>query len=104
MMLKHFHDAVSSGHLGAKKTFQRIAANVWWPKMRSDIFSCVKKCELCFRSKPAQNTRVGMHTARPSTEPMEKLFIDFVGPLVSSKRGNIVILVVVDAFSKFAVF
>jgi hypothetical protein len=35
---------------------------------------------------------------------MEKLFIDFVGPLVRSKRGNITILVVADAFSKFVYF
>lgn len=32
---------------------------------------------------------------------MDQLFVDFVGPLVSSKRGNIAILVVVDSFSKF---
>jgi hypothetical protein len=35
---------------------------------------------------------------------MEKLFIDFVGPLVRSKRGNIAILVVEDGFSKFVFF
>jgi len=32
---------------------------------------------------------------------MEKLFIDFVGPLTRTKRGDIAILVIVDAFSKF---
>jgi hypothetical protein len=72
--------------------------------MRGDVFDYVKKCELCVRAKPAQNTKVGMHYARPSSEPMERLFIDFVGPLVRSKRGNIAILVVVDAFSKFVTF
>jgi hypothetical protein len=35
---------------------------------------------------------------------MERLFIDFMGPLTRSKRGNIAILVVVDAFSKFVSF
>jgi len=35
---------------------------------------------------------------------MDKLFIDFVGLLVRTKRGNIAILVVVDAFSKFVAF
>ena len=35
---------------------------------------------------------------------MDKLFVDFVGPLVRSKRGNVVILFVVDAFSKFVSF
>jgi hypothetical protein len=35
---------------------------------------------------------------------MERLFMDFVGPLARTKRGNIAILVVVDGFSKFVSF
>jgi hypothetical protein len=104
MMLKYYHDGVLSGHLGAKKTFHRIATNFWWPKMRSDVFDYIKGCESCVRAKPAHNTKVETHDAKPSAEPMEKLFIGFVGPLVRSKQGNIAILVVVDAFSKFVTF
>ena len=72
--------------------------------MRQEVFDYVLKCDLCQRAKPAQNTRVGLHSAEPSRYSMEKLFIDFVGPLVRSKRGNIAILVVVDGFSKFVTF
>jgi hypothetical protein len=72
--------------------------------MRKEVFDYVRKCVLCQRAKPAQNARMGMHSADPCVEPMEKLFVDFVGPLVRSKRGNIAILVVVDAFSKFVSF
>jgi hypothetical protein len=32
---------------------------------------------------------------------MERIFIDFVGPLVRSRKGNIAILAVLDGFSKF---
>jgi hypothetical protein len=35
---------------------------------------------------------------------MERLFIDFVGPHTSTNRGNLAIMVIVDAFSKFVVF
>jgi hypothetical protein len=41
-----------------------------------------------------------LHWAEPAARSMEKLFVDFVGPLVRNRRGNITILVVVDAFSK----
>jgi len=101
---KHFHDSVLSGHLGARKTFQKIATNFWWPKIRAEIFNYVRRCYLCQRAKPAENTRVGLHSASPSSQPMEKLFIDFVGPLTRTKRGNLAILVTVDAFSKFVFF
>jgi len=72
--------------------------------MRQEFFEYERKCELCQRAKPAQNTRVALHSAEPPRYPLERLFIDFVGPLVRSKQGNIVILVSVDGFSKFATF
>ena len=72
--------------------------------MRTEIFQYVCKCDLCQRAKSAQNARVELHAAEPSTHPMEKIFVDFVGPLTRTKRGSSAILVVVDAFSKFVVF
>jgi hypothetical protein len=99
MFLRYFHDGVFAGHLGTRKTFCKIASNFWWPSLRNEVFDYVPKCELCQRAKPAQDTRVGLHSAEPSSRPMV-----FVGPLVRSKRGNIAIFVVVDAFSKFVSF
>ena len=101
MLLRYYHDGVFAGHLGAQKTFFKVASNFWWPGMRGDVFKFVQGCELCQRAKPAQNAREGLHSAEPSAQPLDRVFIDFVGRLVRSKRGNIAILVAVDAFSKF---
>jgi len=49
------------------------------------------------------NTRVGLYATEPSAKPLEKLFIDFVGPLTRTKRDNSAILVL-DSFSKFVSF
>jgi hypothetical protein len=46
MLLKHFHDLVLSGHLGTRKTFQKIATNFWWPRMQLEIFDYVRKCDM----------------------------------------------------------
>ena len=48
-------------------------------------------------SKPS----CGLHSAEPSAQPLDRLFNDFVDPLVRTKMGNIAILVLVDPFSKF---
>jgi hypothetical protein len=104
MVMRYFHDGIFAGHLGARKTLGKVSSNLWWPNMRSDVFKYVQQCELCQRAKPAQNARIGLHSSEPSSYPLERLFIDFVGPLVRSKRGNVAILVVLDAFSKFVVF
>ena len=44
---------------------------------------------------------LGYTPPNPSSQTLDRLFIDFVGPLVRTKMGNIAILVVVDAFSDF---
>jgi hypothetical protein len=67
MLFKYFHDAAVLGHLGARKTFQRIAMNIGWPKMRAGIFDYVHKCDLYQRTKPAQDKRVGLHSSNLSS-------------------------------------
>jgi hypothetical protein len=47
MLLKYFHDSVLSGHLGALKTFQKIARTFYWPRMQAEIFDYVRQCDLC---------------------------------------------------------
>ena len=93
-----FHDSLLAGHLGAHKTNLKIAAYFWRPKMWAEVFQYVRRCNLYQRAKPARETRVGWHTAQPSAQPLEKLFIDFLGLLTHTKRGNSAILVVLDSF------
>ena len=69
--------------------------------MGESVFKYLQGCELCQRAKPAQNTRVGLHSAEPSAQPSDRLFNDFVGPLIRTKKGNIAFVVLVYAFSKY---
>jgi hypothetical protein len=101
MILEYFHDAALSAHLGVNKTFRRIAKVFYWPGVRLDVTKYVRQCEVCQRAKPAQNTRVGLHNSQVVTRPLERIFVDFVGPIVRSRRGNIALFVVLDGFSKF---
>jgi hypothetical protein len=101
MVMEYFHSSILSAHLGATKTLNRVAKVFFWPNMRKEIGLFVRNCEDCQRAKPAPNTQVGFHSSDVVTRPMERIFIDFVGPMVRSRKGNIAILVVLDGFSKF---
>jgi hypothetical protein len=81
-----------------------MAAHFWWPKRRAEVVGYVKKCIFCQRAKSAQTTQVGLHSTNLSSRPMERLFIDLVGPLIRTKKGNIAIMVIVDGFSTFVTF
>jgi hypothetical protein len=101
MTLEYFHDSALSAHLGLAKTLHRLSKVFYWPSIRPDVAKYVTKCDVCQRAKPAQNTRVGLHNSQIVTKPMERIFIDIVGPIVRSRQGNLALLVVLDGFSKF---
>jgi len=71
---------------------------VFLPELKDEVFKYVEQCDLCQRAKPAQNMKVGLHSATPASYPLERVFIDFMGPLVRTKKGNQAILVVMDSF------
>ena len=77
MVLQYIQDSVYGGYLGSLKTLLKVAANFYWPKMRSQVFKYVQNYELCQRDKQAQKTALGFHSASPVSSPMERVFIDF---------------------------
>jgi hypothetical protein len=101
MVLEYFHSSHLSAHLGMTKTLIRISKAFYWPDMRREVSAFVRKCQDCQRAKPAHDSQVGLHSSEVVTRPLERVFIDFVGPIVRSRKGNVAVLVVLDGFSKF---
>lgn len=101
MVLEYFHSSTLSAHFGMMKTLNRISKVFYWPDMRREVRTFVKGCQDCQRAKLAPDCKVGLHSSEVVTRPLEHIFIDFVGPIVRSRKGNIAVLVVLDGFSKF---
>ena len=101
MIMAYFHDSELGVHLGVTKTWNKIKREFYWPDMYKIVKDYVAQCEVCLRSKPAATTKVGLHSAEIQQRPMQRLFVDFMGPMVRTKKGNQVILSIVDGFSKF---
>lgn len=101
MVFSYFHCSPVGGHLGIHKTIGRIRKSYIWKGMDRDIAQRVRSCRMCSLSKPAQNSKLGLLASEVAERPMDKIFIDFVGKFPRSKTGNTMLLVCVDAFSKF---
>jgi hypothetical protein len=102
VVFRFYHESPVGGHLGVYKTIRKIREQFIWKTMDNDIKARVNGCHHCRLSKPAQSTRVGFLASEIATTPLEKIFIDNVGPFPRSRAGNSFALVAVDAFSKFA--
>lgn len=105
-ILYNGHDICTAGHFGIYKTFNRIARLYYWPSMRADITKYVRSCATCLRTKPEQKKPAGFMSKTPPliTKPWQYISTDLFGPLPKSSHGNLYILAVTDAFSKFVLF
>ena len=69
--------------------------------MSKDIVNYVSTCAACNRNKkPSQHARCPMRLFH-AVAPMERVHLDFLGPLPITKRINSDILMMVDQFSKW---
>jgi hypothetical protein len=92
------------GHFGRDKTYEMLADNFYWPKMRRDVEQLVQHCVTCHKAKSKLNPH-GLYIplSIPSV-PWEDISMEFVLGLPRTKSGRDSIFMVVDRFSKMAHF
>ena len=96
--LRGLHDDV--GHLGRDKTLDLVRHRFYWPNMTRDVEAYLENCERCVKRKARDPAPAPLVPLKVS-EPMELLAMDFLS-LEKGKGGYENILVVTDAFTKFA--
>lgn len=103
-----FHDDLTAGHQGVSRTLARIAKNYFWEGMKRDIRKHVNTCVVCQTSKPRHHRPYGELTALPIPQrPWQEISMDFITALPEiecEKRIFDSILVIVDRFTKYALY
>lgn len=103
IILKENHDDPHSGHSGFHRTYKRVKLQYKWPNMKTDIAKYIKTCESCQRNKTVRKTyKAPMEITTTSVQPLEKLFVDVVGPLPITEEGNRFIVTMQDDLTKFS--
>ena len=98
------HDDVISGHLGFKKTWDKVKKRFFWPKMLATVKNYVFSCQKCNAQKSTNRKPAGfMQPVTPTDTPFEKIGIDKMGPFPISSSGNKHIVVCTDYCTKFVV-
>lgn len=103
-LIRKFHDIPTAAHLGVDRTLNKIQKFFYWPHMAADIRRYVSNCKVCKAVKaPNECLTPTMGGMKPASQPWELISVDWVGPMVRSKKGNTVILVIVDWFTKYVI-
>ncbi|GBG79878.1 hypothetical protein CBR_g30144 [Chara braunii] len=94
----------NSRHFGFKKTYAEVRERFDWKGLKEDVLTYVRTCLVCQRNKPPHENPLGLLRPLPiPSEPGESISIDFMS-FVKSRNGNSQVMVVVDRFSKYAMF
>ena len=95
-VMKLAHESIIGGHLGKKKTVDRITSNFHWPGVVADVARFCRSCDICQKTVPLGEMPL-----------MEELFkrvaMVLVGPISPvSKKGDRYILTVVDFATRYS--
>ena len=102
-ILKLGHDSIMAGHLGIKKTTDKIFTQFYWPGMHGEIERYCRSCDIC--QKTASRGRVNkvpLGTMPLMSTPFQMVAVDLIGKIQpSSERGHKYILVLVDYATRY---
>ena len=99
LILKEFHDELTSGHLAFSRTYLKIKNHYYWPTMRKDIKEYCTTCPVCIANTRSP-FRTLFHPHELATAPFQVLGMGFLGPITPvSPYGNSYIIT--DYFSKW---
>ena len=97
-VMKLAHEPIVGGHLGAKKTVDRMTSNFHWPGVVADVTRFCRSCDICQKTAPKGCTCKAPLGEMPlMEEPFKRVAVELVGPISSvSEKGNRYILTAVD--------
>nr|CAH0098669.1 unnamed protein product [Daphnia galeata] len=102
-VITNCHEATTAGHLGEKRTLDKIRLRYFWPKMSKQVIQHVRSCVECQMRKRPLGRPAGLLTSIDSNRPFERIGIDLIGPFPQSTTKNKHIIVAVDYFTKWVI-
>lgn len=101
-VIKRAHDDPIASHGGMVKTIELIRRYFYWPGLVKDVREYIRNCDVCKCTKaPNQILKPEMGKQALSARPLQRLYIDLLGPYPRSKSGYIGLLIVLDHLTKF---
>uniref|UniRef100_A0A3B3VDD9 Gypsy retrotransposon integrase-like protein 1 n=1 Tax=Poecilia latipinna TaxID=48699 RepID=A0A3B3VDD9_9TELE len=95
------HGVPWAGHLGFKKTYDRIYARFYWPGLYNQVKEYCQSCTACQLSGGKNVPKYPLQPLPIIDVPFSRIGMDIVGPLERTQAGNRFILVVCDYSTRY---
>nr|GFB72450.1 putative reverse transcriptase domain-containing protein [Tanacetum cinerariifolium] len=105
VIMHESHKSKYSIHPGSDKMSQDMKKLYWWPNMKADIATYVRKC-LAYAKVKAEHQRPSRLLVQPEIPvwKSDNITMDFFTKLPKSSQGYDTIWVIVDRLTKLAIF
>ena len=100
-ILVSLHDDPTAGHLGSKKTYEKVRLRYYWPGMYKDIEHWCRSCVDCAMKKSPRNKRKAPLLPIPIEGAFDRVAMDILGPFPVSEDGNRYIIVFSDYYTRW---
>jgi hypothetical protein len=99
-LLELFHNPLSSGHQGCRRSLDKIAPRFYWPSLHSDFSAFVAHCDQCQRNKQPNHPPAGyLHPLPVPNSRFEDVNFDFFS-LPKSAKGYDMVLGIICRLTK----
>ena len=98
-VLHQMHNSLMSGHLGCKKTREKLLQRYYWYGVREDVYLWIEQCDNCGSNKAPSKSPKMTHGSMQVGSILDRFSTDLLGPLPETPRRNRFILTVTDHFS-----
>ena len=97
------HGQLLTGHNGIAQTKERILQSYYWPNIDQDVALHIRACQKCQSRRTDDRPKPHLLTPLPQcSEINQRIHVDLYGPLKDSESGKKYVLVMTDAFTKYA--
>ena len=102
-LIRAAHSTREAGHGGETRTTNRLLSCYWWPGLTQQVKTFVQLCERCQLGKSVPPPPSRIKSIAIDDQPNVRVHLDLMTNLrVASRNGHKVILVMTDAFTKYA--
>ncbi|XP_053406187.1 protein NYNRIN-like [Mercenaria mercenaria] len=102
-VMKVAHDSLLSGHLGIRKTSDRVLGEFYWPGVMAEVRRYCQSCSICQRTiAKGRVSKVPLGKMPLIDTPFKRVAVDIVGPIEPmTDRKNRYILTMVDYATRY---